>query len=154
MSYRTPPNWWTWPTGCTTPPWSSCRYLDGGQLVDFHIHHVNSRFLDPAGRPRGLVNGAMLLEAYPMAAGESELFQRIERVYATGEPFRAQRMNLTALVDQVPLSAVADISISRHANSVLLIWRIEDETARLASLLQHAQRLGRIGGFEENLLTR
>jgi serine phosphatase RsbU (regulator of sigma subunit) len=36
---------------------------------------------------------------------------------------------------------------------VLLIWRIEDETARLASLLQHAQRLGRIGGFEENLVT-
>ncbi|MFE9680540.1 SpoIIE family protein phosphatase [Streptomyces sp. NPDC006285] len=128
-------------------------YTDGGQLVDFHIHHVNSRFLDPAGRPRGLISGALLLEAYPMAAGESELFQRVERVYATGEPFRAQRMNLTALVDQVPLAAVADISISRHGNSVLLIWRIEDETARLASLLQHAQRLGRIGGFEENLVT-
>ncbi|WP_221353832.1 SpoIIE family protein phosphatase [Streptomyces beigongshangae] len=128
-------------------------YLDGGRLVDFHIHHVNSRFLDPAGRPRGLINGALLLEAYPMAAGESELFQRVERVYATGEPFRAQRMNLTALVDQVPLAAVADISISRHGNSVLLLWRVEDETARLASLLQHAQRLGRIGGFEENLLT-
>ncbi|MDQ1040934.1 serine phosphatase RsbU (regulator of sigma subunit)/PAS domain-containing protein [Streptomyces sp. V3I8] len=128
-------------------------YTDGGQLVDFHIHHVNSHFLDPAGRPRGLVSGALLLEAYPMAAGESELFQRVERVYATGEPFRAQRMNLTALVDQVPLAAVADISISRHGGSVLLIWRIEDETARLASLLQHAQRLGRIGGFEENLLT-
>ncbi len=62
-------------------------------------------------------------------------------------------MNLTALVDQVPLSAVADISISRHGSAVLLIWRIEDEAARLASLLQHAQRLGRIGGFEENLLT-
>ncbi|GGU14490.1 transcription antitermination regulator [Streptomyces coeruleorubidus] len=126
---------------------------DAGQLVDFRIQHVNNRFLDPAGRPRAVVNGALLLEAYPMAAGDSELFQRIERVYATGEPFRARRMNLTALVDQVPLSAIADISISRHGTTVLLIWRIEDETARLASLLQHAQRLGRIGGFEENLLT-
>ena len=48
---------------------------------------------------------------------------------------------------------MADVSISRHGSSVLLIWRIEDEAARLASLLQHAQRLGRIGGFEENLLT-
>ncbi|MGV9898504.1 PP2C family protein-serine/threonine phosphatase, partial [Streptomyces tendae] len=86
-------------------------------------------------------------------AGDSELFRSVERVYATGEPFRARHMNLTALVDQVPLSAVADISVSRHGNAVLLIWRIEDETARLASLLQHAQRLGRIGGFEENLLT-
>ncbi|MFJ9104434.1 SpoIIE family protein phosphatase [Streptomyces sp. NPDC102405] len=124
-----------------------------GHLVDFRIHHVNSRFLDPAGRPRGAVSGALLLEAYPMAAGHSELFERMERVYATGEPFRAHRMRLTALVDDVPLAAVADINVSRHGGSVLLIWRIEDETARLASLLQHAQRLGRIGGFEENLLT-
>ncbi|WP_406224264.1 SpoIIE family protein phosphatase [Streptomyces canus] len=129
-------------------------HLDSdGHLVDFRIHHVNSRFLDPAGRPRGVVSGALLLEAYPMAAGHSELFERMERVYATGEPFRAHRMRLTALVDDVPLAAVADINISRHGGSVLLIWRIEDETARLASLLQHAQRLGRIGGFEENLLT-
>ncbi|MGW2526403.1 PP2C family protein-serine/threonine phosphatase [Streptomyces sp. NPDC001595] len=126
---------------------------DSGQLVDFRIQHVNTRFLDPAGRPRSVVSGALLLEAYPMTAGDSELFQRIERVYATGEAFRANRMQLTALVDQVPLSALADISISRHGNCVLLIWRIEDETARLASLLQHAQRLGRVGGFEENLLT-
>ncbi|MFD3531377.1 SpoIIE family protein phosphatase [Streptomyces sp. NPDC058664] len=124
-----------------------------GNLTDFRIRHANSSFLDPAGRPRSAVNGALLLEAYPTAADDSELFEKIERVYATGEPFRAQRMTLTALVDQVPLASVADLSISRHAGSVLLIWRIEDETARLASLLQHAQRLGRIGGFEENLVT-
>ncbi|WP_223284125.1 SpoIIE family protein phosphatase [Streptomyces sp. FBKL.4005] len=124
-----------------------------GNLADFRIRHANSCFVDPAGRPRSAVDGALLLEAYPMAAGDSELFEKIERVYATGEPFRAQRMTLTALVDQVPLSAVADLSISRHGDSVLLIWRIEDETARLASLLQHAQRLGRVGAFEENLVT-
>ncbi|MFJ8659719.1 SpoIIE family protein phosphatase [Streptomyces sp. NPDC093795] len=129
-------------------------HLDAdGNLVDFRIRHVNSRFLDPAGRARSVVNGALLLEAYPMAADESELFERTERVYATGEPFRAQHVTLTALVDQVSLSSVADLSISRHGGGVLLIWRIEDETARLASLLQHAQRLGRIGGFEENLVT-
>ncbi|MEU8754792.1 SpoIIE family protein phosphatase [Streptomyces chartreusis] len=129
-------------------------HLDpAGELLDFRIQHVNGRFLDPSGRPRAVVNGSLLLEAYPMAAGESELFEQIERVYATGEPFRAQRMRLTTLVDDVPLAAVADINISRHGSCVLLIWRMEDETARLASLLQHAQRLGRIGGFEENLLT-
>ncbi|MFI6565055.1 SpoIIE family protein phosphatase [Streptomyces sp. NPDC050534] len=129
-------------------------HLDAaGELVDFRILHANGRFLDPAGRPRGVISGALLLEAYPLAAGQSELFERTERVYATGEPYRARRMRLTALVDDVPLAAVADINISRHGGSVLLLWRIEDETARLASLLQHAQRLGRIGGFEENLLT-
>ncbi|MFJ9963215.1 SpoIIE family protein phosphatase [Streptomyces avermitilis] len=126
---------------------------DNGYLVDFRIDYVNGRFLDPAGRPRSAVNGALFLEAYPMAAGDSELFEQIERVYATGEPFRAQRMTLTALVEQVPLSAVADIHVSRHGSSLILIWRLEDEAARLASLLQNAQRLGRIGGFEENLLT-
>ncbi|MFI5542253.1 SpoIIE family protein phosphatase [Streptomyces sp. NPDC051815] len=124
-----------------------------GCLTDFRIRHTSSRFVDPVGRPRGDVNGALLLEAYPMAAGESGLFDVVERVHATGEPFRAERMGLTALVDQIPLTSVADISVSRHGAAVLLIWRVEDETARLADLLQHAQRLGRIGGFEENLLT-
>ncbi|WP_327418008.1 SpoIIE family protein phosphatase [Streptomyces sp. NBC_01233] len=124
-----------------------------GRLGDFRIRYAGSRFVDPVGRPRGDVNGALLLEAYPMAAGESGLFDIIERVHATGEPFRAERMSLTALVDQIPLTTVADISVSRHGSAVLLIWRIEDERARLANLLQHAQRLGRIGGFEENLAT-
>ncbi|MER5764718.1 SpoIIE family protein phosphatase [Streptomyces sp. NPDC002082] len=124
-----------------------------GRLADFRIRHTGSRFVDPVGRPRGDVNGALLLEAYPLAAGESGLFDIIERVHATGEPFRAERMSLTALVDQIPLTSVANISVSRHGSAVLLIWRIQDETARLANLLQHAQRLGRIGGFEENLVT-
>ncbi|PRH76558.1 antitermination regulator, partial [Streptomyces solincola] len=122
-----------------------------GRLADFRIHHANRRFLDPAGRPRSAVTGSLFLEAYPVSAGRSELFETIERVYATGEPFRAERMTLTALVDQVPLEAVADLSVSRYGGAVLFIWRTEDEAARLASLLQHAQRLGRIGGFEENV---
>ena len=45
------------------------------------------------------------------------------------------------------------MSISRHNDSVLLVLRVQDEAARLAGLLRHAQRLGRIGGFEENTLT-
>ncbi|MFF9499700.1 SpoIIE family protein phosphatase [Streptomyces sp. NPDC014656] len=124
-----------------------------GRLADFRVRHANAHFQDPAGRPRGSVDGALLLEAYPAMAGEGELFDRIERVYATGEPFRARRVRLTALVDQVPLTSPADISISRHGAAVLLIWRVEDESARLAGLLQHAQRLGRVGAFEEDVVT-
>ncbi|GHJ93475.1 transcription antitermination regulator [Streptomyces sp. NE5-10] len=124
-----------------------------GGLADFRVRHANAHFQDPAGRPRGSVDGALLLEAYPAMAGEGELFDRIERVYATGEPFRARHVRLTALVDQVPLTSPADISISRHGAAVLLIWRVEDETARLAGLLQHAQRLGRVGAFEEDVVT-
>ncbi|MFF1556404.1 SpoIIE family protein phosphatase [Streptomyces sp. NPDC058279] len=125
----------------------------GGRLADFRVHHANDRFIDPAGRPRTSVCGSSFLEAYPAAAEDNGLFDKLERVYATGEPCRTQRMALTAFVDDVPLTAIADASISRHGSALLLIWRIEDETARLASLLQHAQRLGRVGGFEENITT-
>jgi PAS domain-containing protein len=124
-----------------------------GRLVDFGIHHTNAAFVDPAGRSRGLVAGALLLEAYPMAAGEGKLFEKIEHVHATGEPFRTDRMNITELVDQVPLTAVASVSISRHGDAVLVVWRVADKAAQLATLLQHAQRLGRVGGFEENTAT-
>ncbi|MGW4720060.1 SpoIIE family protein phosphatase [Nocardia sp. NPDC004260] len=123
---------------------------DDGALADFRIHHVNGCFVDPAGRPRGLVNGALLLEAYPMAASDGQLFERIEHVFATGETYRTDRMTLTELVGQVPLTVSTALSISRHGDTVLMVWRVEDETARLAALLQHAQRLGRVGGFEEN----
>ncbi|GAA3465042.1 SpoIIE family protein phosphatase [Saccharothrix longispora] len=122
-----------------------------GELADFRIYHANNRFVDLAGRPRGAVTGMLLLEAYPLAAGEGALFDKVERVHATGEPFRAERMALTALVDQVPLTAVAEIGITRHGDRVLVVWRVEDETTRLADLLHHAQRLGRIGGFEEEV---
>ncbi|MGI5283870.1 SpoIIE family protein phosphatase [Nonomuraea polychroma] len=126
-------------------------YLDAqGRLADFRIHHTNGDFVDPAGRPRGVVTGNLLLEAYPMMAGDGGLYEKVEHVHATGEPFRAERMTLSALVDRVPLTVIAAVSISRHGDSVLLIWRIMDEAARVAGLLQHAQRLGRIGGFEEN----
>ncbi|MCP2298512.1 Serine phosphatase RsbU, regulator of sigma subunit [Nocardia amikacinitolerans] len=126
---------------------------DEGALADFRIHHVNPCFVDPAGRASGLIRGTLLLETYPMAASEGRLFERIEHVFATGETYRAERMMLTELVDQVPLTVSAALSISRHGDTVLMVWRVEDEAARLAALLQHAQRLGRVGGFEENAAT-
>ncbi|MFI6908205.1 SpoIIE family protein phosphatase [Nonomuraea sp. NPDC050394] len=125
----------------------------GGLLTDFRIQHTNVRFADPAGRPRSLVSGALLLEAYPAAAEQHGLFEKVEHVHATGEAFHTERMTLTALIDHVPLTSVADVSITRHGDCVLLIWRVQNESLRLASLLQHAQRLGRIGGFEENSQT-
>ncbi|WP_410642565.1 SpoIIE family protein phosphatase [Amycolatopsis sp. lyj-346] len=128
--------------------------VDGGdRLSDFRIHHANVRFADPGGRPRSRIVGTRLLETYPLAAEESGLLDKIQRVYATGEPFRADSMALTTLVDQVPLTVLTDISVTRFAGNVLLILRIQDDAAKLAALLQHAQRLGRIGGFEENVVT-
>ncbi|MFF3215615.1 SpoIIE family protein phosphatase [Streptomyces sp. NPDC002886] len=124
-----------------------------GNLTDFRIHHTNHRFTDPAGRPRSMLTATHFLEAFPAAAENNGLFSMLERVYATGEPCHAPRTTLETIVGQVPLRTIADVSITRHGTALLLIWKIQDETARLAALLQHAQRLGRVGGFEESTTT-
>ena len=122
--------------------------------LEFVVRDVNPAFVDFAGRPTNTVLGARLLEAYPLAAEPGGLAVKVEHVYATGEPFRAQRMRMAAMVDGVPLHTHGQVSISRHGHHVLVIWRLEDGTTPVARLLQHAQRLGRIGGFEENLRDR
>ena len=124
-----------------------------GELHDFRIRHTNPQVAGRAAGTWGGPIGSLLLESSPMAAGPGGVFEKLERVYVTGEPFRARRMPTTALLDQVPLTTFADLSITRQAGEILFSWRTNDETARLADLLQHAQRLGRIGGFEENLGT-
>ncbi|GAA2155057.1 SpoIIE family protein phosphatase [Kitasatospora kazusensis] len=123
------------------------------RAADYLVKYINPSFEDFAGRPRSAILGARLLEAYPLAAEAGGLFEKVEHVLATGESFRSPGMQLSALVDGVPLTTRASVSISRHGTRVVVIWRTEDGTARVASLLQHAQRLGRIGGFEENLHT-
>ncbi|MFB7383537.1 ANTAR domain-containing protein, partial [Kitasatospora purpeofusca] len=121
--------------------------------LEFGVRHVNPAFVDFAGRPNSAVAGARLLEAYPLAAEAGGLAEKVEHVFATGEPFRTTDMRLAATVDGIPLLARAQVSISRHGRHIVVIWRLDDGTPRVARLLQHAQRLGRIGGFEENVQT-
>ncbi|MEC3952045.1 SpoIIE family protein phosphatase [Nocardia sp. CDC153] len=121
-----------------------------GALVDFRIHHLNARFLDPAGRPRELLEGASLTEAYPISVGRERLFECVERVYATGASYRADPVTLTELSGRLPRSVSAGLSIGRHGDAVLVMWRIRDVAERWAALLRHAQRLGGVGAFEEN----
>ncbi len=49
--------------------------------------------------------------------------------------------------------AVADIRIARYFDGVVITWRPAGQADRLAALLGHIQRLGRIGGWDENVLT-
>ncbi|SDC24489.1 SpoIIE family protein phosphatase [Actinokineospora iranica] len=124
-----------------------------GWLADFRVEHVNPRFRDPAGRPPERIVGAPLLEAYPLAAQAGGLFDKIQRVHATGEPFHTERMPVATLVDNAVHTVEAAVGISRLSGGVLLTCRVLDDTTRLAALLQHTQRLGGIGGFEENLVS-
>ncbi|MFC3573818.1 SpoIIE family protein phosphatase [Streptomyces yaanensis] len=124
-----------------------------GRITDFVIEHTNERFTDPAGRPRGSLTGLPLLEAYPLFAGEGGLFERIKRVHSTGAPYRSRSAVLRFPGSPAPPAVVAAVGLARFGDVVLLSWRLPEGDARLADLLEHAQRVSRIGAFEENLTT-
>jgi serine phosphatase RsbU (regulator of sigma subunit) len=126
---------------------------DRGRITDFLIEHTNERFTDPAGRPGSALTGLRLLEAYPQFAVEGGLFERIRQVYATRIPHCTDSTVLRARAGQRPAAAVACVGLARFGDAILLTWRLEEGDARLAALLHHTQRLSRIGGFEENLVT-
>jgi PAS domain-containing protein len=124
-----------------------------GSVGDFHIGHVTSEFRDPAGRGRQDLAGRTLLELYPMAALPGGLFDRAVEVLSSGAPHHMAGGILPALESQGGGAPVMDIRIARLLGGVVISLRRVDEAERLASLLGHAERLGRIGGWEENLLT-
>jgi serine phosphatase RsbU (regulator of sigma subunit) len=123
-----------------------------GAVTDFQIGHVSTDFRDPAGRNAEDLTGRPLLEVYPLAALAGGLFDRAVEVLATGEP-RHLSGGISALVTDVGIAPVMDIRIAPLFDGVVIAWRPIGDAERLASLLQHAERLGRIGGWEENLLT-
>jgi PAS domain-containing protein len=124
-----------------------------GALTDLLIGHLSGGFRDPAGRNAADVAGRPLLEVYPLAAVAGGLFDRAAEVLRTGEPQHVSGGMLGALVSDVGMAPAMDVRIARLFDGVVIAWRRVDEAERLASLLQHAERLGRIGGWEENLLT-
>ncbi|MFD8383506.1 SpoIIE family protein phosphatase [Streptomyces sp. NPDC059679] len=124
-----------------------------GRITDFMIEHTNTRFTDPAGRPRGSLTGLPLLEAYPLFAAEGGLFERIKRVHSTGAPYRSRSTVLRFPGSAAPPAVVTAVGLARFGDVVLLSWRLPEGDTRLAELLGHAQRLSRIGAFEENLTT-
>jgi len=134
----------------------------GGLVTDFRIDHVSDGFRDPAGRSAADLTGSHLLELYPGAVSAGGLFDRCLAVLATGEPQQLSGELITTQaspVDPVQRAAAdaapADITIriARLYDGVAIAWRGSHDTDRLAALLQHAQRLGRIGGWEENIRT-
>jgi PAS domain-containing protein len=124
-----------------------------GTIVDFQIGHVSRDFRDPAGRPPADLMGRPLLEVYPLATLPGGLFDLAVEVVDSGEPKHVSGGILSALATDAGVPAIMDMRISRLFDGVVIAWRRVDESERLASLLEHAERLGRIGGWEENLLT-
>ena len=139
----------------------------GGLVSDFRIDHVSDGFRDRSGRGAADLTGRHLLELYPEAVSAGGLFDRCLAAVATGEPQQLSGEAITTratprdpaerpATDAPPAGAApADVTIriARLYDGVAIAWRGSHDTDRLAALLQHAQRLGRIGGWEENVRT-
>jgi len=125
-----------------------------GTVTDFAVMHVSPGFVDPAGRPPSELARLTLLEAYPASAAGEGLFAIAERVLASG---RAEHVTATAarnLTGEADPVQVTGVHAAPFFSGVLFTWRPVGETEELAGLLDHAQRLGRIGAWEESLVTK
>jgi serine phosphatase RsbU (regulator of sigma subunit) len=135
---------------------------DTGRVTDFSIEHISSGFRDPAGRAATDLAGLTLLEAYPAGVSGLGLFARAMQVLTDGVPRYVpgplsesltsglSRPEVPADADQASL---ADIRVARFFDGVIFTWYGDGSPDRLAVLTDYAQRLGRLGGWEEHLAT-
>jgi PAS domain-containing protein len=125
---------------------------ESGALADFTIEHVNPGYIDPLGRDPADLAGLTLLEAYPGSGGDTGLFGRAAQVLESGRPVQVPGV-LGPPLAGVGRDAVeaADLRAAVFFDGVIFTWRRSTEAGRLARMLGHAQRLGRMGAWAENL---
>lgn len=126
---------------------------EAGQVTDFRISYLSRGFTDSAGRAAADLAGRPLLEVYPAAALPGGVYERALQVLATGETQVTSGEVISTPAGEGMVAPVLDVRIARLYDGVVIAWRRADEIERLGTLLHQAQRLGRIGGWEENLLT-
>jgi serine phosphatase RsbU (regulator of sigma subunit) len=122
---------------------SAIRDADG-LVTDFAIDHVSAGYLDPAGRATPEIKGLTLLEAYPVTTAGHGLFARALRAVEDG----VARYLPGPLVEPVP---IADFRVAKFGDGAIFTWRGYGEPGGLTDLLDHVQRIGRLGGWEENV---
>jgi PAS domain-containing protein len=131
-----------------------------GKLTDFSIEHVSPAFRDPVGRTDIDLTRLTLLEAYPASVTGSGLFARARQVLADGVTQNVPGPLRESLASGLPLNeaepgdlALAGLRVARFFDGVIFTWHQDRSADGLAAVLDHAQRLGRLGGWEEDLVT-
>jgi hypothetical protein len=125
---------------------------ESGALADFAIEHASPGYIDPLGRDSADLAGMTLLQAYPGSASDTGLFGRAARVLESGQPVHVPGV-LGPPLAGVGSDAVeaADLRVAQFFDGVIFTWRRSTEGGRTARMLDHAQRLGRMGAWAENL---
>jgi len=123
----------------------------GGAVADFAIAYASSRCADPAGRPVGELARMTLLEAYPMAGAADGLFAMAARVLGSGRAEQVAGTASAALGLAAATMAIADLRVAPFFGGVACAWRPSAGAEQLVELLDNAQRLGRMGAWEEDL---
>jgi serine phosphatase RsbU (regulator of sigma subunit) len=135
---------------------------DAGRVADFSIEHVSPGFRDAEGRTATDLTRLSLLEAYPAGVSGQGLFARALQVLADGVPQHvpgplSESLASGLIQPEVPaddgLAPPVDLRVARFFDGVIFTWHSDGSPGQLAALLDHAQRLGRLGGWEENLTT-
>src|SRR6266487_2864641 len=104
-----------------------------GELADFSIEHVSPAFRDLFARARQV-----------LADGVSQYVPGpLRESLPSGLP-----VNEAESADQ----ALADLRVARFFDGVIFTWHRDRSADGLAAVLHHAQRLGRLGGWEEDLV--
>ena len=131
-----------------------------GQLADFSIEHVSPSFIDPVGRADLDLTRLTLLEAYPSGVAGSGLFARARQVLADGVAQHVPGPLRESLASGLPArppepgeAPLAGLRVARFLDGAIFTWHRDRPADRLAAVLDDAQRLGRLGGWEEDLVT-
>ncbi len=122
----------------------------GGAVTDFQVVHLSAGYVDPAGRPRAELAGLTLLEAYPASACGDGLFAMAARVLASGRAEHAAPGAVSTLAGDADAVQVSGVHAVPFFAGVAFTWRPVGEAERLGGMLDHVQRLGRIGAWEED----
>jgi PAS domain-containing protein len=124
---------------------------DDGEIADFAVVSVGPGYIDPAGEGGTHLARLTLLEAYPASVTGDGLFARARRVLASGRAEHVPGTVAAPLTGDVDRVRVADLHVVPFFGGVVCAWRTAGEAEQRADLLGHAQRLGQMGGWEENL---
>ncbi|WP_131769375.1 SpoIIE family protein phosphatase [Candidatus Protofrankia californiensis] len=124
-----------------------------GRIIDFQIDYVSDGFVDPTGRdPHDLV-GRRLSHVHPLMTIPNGLFGRAVEVLLTGRPYQADGLIIRVIVGGRAVAMEMDVRIGRLFDGIAITWQPTNATDDLTAILQHAQRLGELGGWQQDVLT-